>query len=65
MLTKSQIEQIPELLKTKSRKQVADEFKVTKNAIDYWCRKFKGKGVEVNKWNTSKIEQINIEEPVN
>ena len=63
MLTKENIEKIPELLKTKTRQQIATEFKVSKTAIDYWCRKFEQKGVLVNKWNRSKIEQINIEEP--
>lgn len=48
-LTKEQILAIPEELKTKTRTDLAKEWKISRSVINYWITEFKKKKVEIPK----------------
>lgn len=45
-LTQEQIMEIPKLLKTQTRKQVAEKFGISLTTVDYWRKKLSEQGIE-------------------
>ncbi len=52
---------IPELLKTKSRKEIAKDFGVAVSTINYWVKQLRGKGIVIeNRKNEKLIDKYNV-----
>ena len=51
------LKSLPELLKTKSRKEIASEWGLKPTAINYWVKQLRGKGIVIeNKSNRKLID---------
>ena len=60
-ITVEQLQSLTELLKTKSRKEIALEWGVAQSAINYWVKKLREKGAIIeNKNKNSLINEITI-----
>jgi biotin operon repressor len=61
-LSKEQIAKIPELLKTKTTEELATEYGVSKQNINYWINRFKSKGVVIEVFKKDSLLERIIKE---
>lgn len=49
------LQSLPELLKTKSRKEIASEWGIKPTAINYWVKQLRGKGIVIENRKNKKL----------